>query len=588
MIRFLELTLRNFLQFGNATTTVHLERPGTTLIVGEDMDNTSETAGSNGVGKSTIINALVYALYDKPISKIDKIDQLINTINKKNMEVSLTFIGDDGTQYKVHRYRKMKTGAEGNKVHFYVNGEDKTRVPNGDTNLDIEKAVGMSYDMFVKIVVFDACQDGFLNMKGPEQKAFIEDLFELTVVTERAEKLKKKIKDTKADFEFKQSKVDQLVKEHERHQVLIENAKKRVEIWTSKNARDIEQLFEQLEEIDGVDLEGEAVLHVKAAELKTKLQEQASSIAEKKRAVSVAQTALNKVLNEYKHLKDSKCPYCLQDFANTKQKMEELAGAELELVNTISEVGDQLLAVETDCATTKRQYEEAKALITVKDLEALIDIKNESKNIKRKIAELDLAVNPFTEPLQELIDTKLDPIDHADLNQVKKVLEHQQFLLKLLTKNDSFVRKNLVNKNLPILNKHLRKHLDDLGLPHVVEFTQDLEASISKMGNELHFGLLSNGQRSRLNFGLSIAFKDVRERLHGRTNIVVFDEVLDVGLDAPGVAACAQLIKKMARREGTSIYVISHREEISTVFDRKLVVTLSKNFSYIDQGEMVS
>jgi DNA repair exonuclease SbcCD ATPase subunit len=364
MIRFKTLTLRNFLQFGNNTTVVQLERPGTTLIVGEDLDNSSDGVGSNGVGKSTMINAIAYALYDKPISQFDKIDQLVNNINKKNMEVTLEFVGEDGTEYKVHRMRKMKTGAEGNRVHFYVNGEDKTRTPNGDTNIDIAKAVGMPYDLFVRIVVFDACADGFLSMKGPDQKKFIEELFGLTIITERAKKLKEKIKDTKSEFDAKEAKIEQLTKEHERHQTLIENAKKRVATWTVTNASTIERLFEQLEGIEGVDLEGEAVLHVQVAELKAKLQAFASTIAEKNRAAKTAEAAIKKVKSELVHLRDSKCPYCLQEFANTQAKIDELTAQETELLENIDRIYQETDAVTEQHKKTEQQWKDAYSLIT--------------------------------------------------------------------------------------------------------------------------------------------------------------------------------------------------------------------------------
>lgn len=586
MIKFLSVEMRNFLAYGNAPTHVRLERPGTTLIVGQDLDNQQDdVTGSNGVGKTTMLNAIVYALYDRPIDKLDKIDKLVNNVNKKNMEVKLEFIAENGKHYLIHRMRKMKSGAEGNKVHFYEDGKDITRVPNGDTNIDIAEKIGIPYDLFIRIVVFSATADGFLKQKGPEQKAFIEELVGLTRITEQAERLRKKIKETKIDFNSKQAKVDQLVKEHERHALLIENAKKRVENWKAQNAQTINDLFTKLEAVENVDLEGEALLHAKAGELRTLMQEQSNLIAETKRGLKAVNISLGKVAKELEHLRDSKCPYCMQQFADANAKVVELEKQELELCEEAQLLGDELTLLESAYDKTLLQYNDAHALITVKNLDSLVEIKNESKNIKRRIAELDVAANPFVEPLDELVNADLEPIDHTDLEKTKKLLEHQEFLLKLLTKNDSFVRKTLVSNILPFLNKQLRKHLTDLGLPHVVEFTESLEAKITKMGNELDFQLMSNGQCARIDFGLSVAFKDVRERLHGRTNIVFFDEVLDYGLDGVGVVACAHLLKKIARKEGLSLYVISHRDEVSNMFDKKLVVKMMNGFSCIDEEQ---
>lgn len=113
-IEFLSLSIRNFLSYGNNTTIFPLSKLGTTLIVGEDLDYTSEGTGGNGVGKTTLINALAYAVYDKPVSDISK-DKLVNNINNKNMEVTVDFkIGED--LYKIKRERKSKVGAAGNNV----------------------------------------------------------------------------------------------------------------------------------------------------------------------------------------------------------------------------------------------------------------------------------------------------------------------------------------------------------------------------------------------------------------------------------------------------------------------------------------
>lgn len=582
MIKFLRVTLRNFLTYGNSPTTVELDRASTTLIVGQNLDDTGEGVGSNGVGKTTMLNAIVYALYDKPIGTIEKIDNLVNNINKKNMEVILEFFAENGNHYKIHRMRKMKTGADGNKVHFFENGKDITRTPNSDTNADIARIIGIPYDLFVRIVVFSATEDGFFSMKGNEQKAFIEELFGLTLITQRAEQLKKKIKDTKSDVDFKQTKVDQLVKEHERHATLIESAKKRVAQWKVQNEATIDDLLEQLETVKNVDFEGEAFLHAKASELKVLLQGQTTRISELGRETRTRNTAVTKVTDQLKHLKDSKCPFCLQQFDSAATKIESLESEFHELNEEIEALWAESTKLERQNTKTQKQYDEVRSLITVKNLDELVEIKNEAKNIKRRIVELEQAQNPFEEPLRELEQQELEPIDYSGLEQIRNVLDHQQFLLKLLTKNDSFVRKTLISNNLPFLNKQLKKHLVTLGLPHTVEFTEELDAKISKLGNQIDHNLLSNGQGARLDFALSIAFKDVRERLHGRTNIVFFDEVLDYGLDDIGVVACAKMLKQIALKDNISLYIISHRQEIANMFDKKLVVKMEKGFSYIE------
>jgi DNA repair exonuclease SbcCD ATPase subunit len=160
-----------------------------------------------------------------------------------------------------------------------------------------------------------------------------------------------------------------------------------------------------------------------------------------------------------------------------------------------------------------------------------------------------------------------------------------KFLLKLLTRKDSFVRRVLLNKTLPFLNQRLQDYLTALGLPHQVQFTHEMTASITEFGRLMDFGNLSNGQRARVNLALSFAFRDVLQSMHQRINICLLDEVLDVGLDSVGVTAAARMIKHKARDEGLSLYIISHRDEIDSAFDRVLTVQKSDGFSRIYENE---
>ena len=230
--------------------------------------------------------------------------------------------------------------------------------------------------------------------------------------------------------------------------------------------------------------------------------------------------------------------------------------------------------------TTKRQLQKQ---IQVNNLEELIEIRNQSNTITEKIEELKNATNPFFDPLDELESSKLDQIDYSDINDLTRLREHQQFLLKLLTKKDSFVRKILLNRNLPYLNSRLQYYLKLLGLQHRVEFTHKLTAEISQFGRPLDFGNLSHGQRARVNIGLSFAFRDVLTSLHMPINICMLDEVLDVALDTVGIQAASRMLKRKARDENISLYIISHRDELSLAYDRTMKVQMSKGFSYIQE-----
>ncbi len=112
-----------------------------------------------------------------------------------------------------------------------------------------------------------------------------------------------------------------------------------------------------------------------------------------------------------------------------------------------------------------------------------------------------------------------------------------------------------------------------------------MTAKISEFGNEMEFGNLSGGQRARVNLALSFAFRDVLQSMHDHVNVCILDEVLDVGLDTIGVTAAAKMLKRKARDEKLAIYIISHRDEIDSAFDRKIIVQRSGRFSSLKYEE---
>ena len=200
-----------------------------------------------------------------------------------------------------------------------------------------------------------------------------------------------------------------------------------------------------------------------------------------------------------------------------------------------------------------------------------------------RLIELSEEVNPFIAPLVELEAVKLDETEYDEINKLQKIVDHQKFLIKLLTKSDSFVRKALIDKNIPLLNEHLRIYLKELGLPHKVEFTNTMSASISQLGRPLSFNNLSTGQKARVNLALSWAFRDVLQKMHSPVNFCLLDEVLDVGLCPYGVGAAAKMLKAKAKKDHLTMFIISHRDELNSTFEKTMKVVLERGFSRIEE-----
>lgn len=585
MIKFKSLTIQNFLSFGNVPTIVILDRPGTTLVLGEDLDNTSTGTGANGVGKTTILNALAYSIYDKAISDISK-DNLVNNINKKNMLVVIDF-EVDGTEYKIERARKMKSGAAGNWVHLYKDGKDITPDSVSHTNEKIEKVVGIPYDLFVRIVAFSANHIPFLDLPvrshyAANQTAIIEELFDLKTLSEKAELLKEQIKSTELSLDTQLQKVILIEQEHGRHEKQLESAQRRVINWENKNDNEIQDIEQMLVKVEDIDVDGQKLLYDESDITQTNITFEERTQKKLEREIKDHANIIIKRNKELVHLHDAKCPYCEQQFADTADKIEESEGdienAENELLQLDAQLGNNIIALKS----YEDQLNKIISMITVSDLDELMDISGKKDSYAINLEKLKEQNNPFIEPLDELESIKLEDINRDSINDVREKIDHQKFLLKLLTKKDSFVRKALLNKNIPFLNKKLSGYLKDLGLTHIVEFTHEMTASISQFGRPLDFGNLSNGQRARVNIALSFAFRDVLQSMHGSVNVCMLDEVLDVGLDAIGIQAAAKMLKQKSRDEKISIYIISHKSEINSAFDHKLTVQLSKGFSYLE------
>lgn len=592
ILTFHTLTFRNFMSYGNNTTTITFGKPGTTLIVGENCDNTEEGTGSNGVGKSTILNGLLYAVYDRILNEDVSKDGMINNINKKELEVTLEFTAMSGVRYKIIRQRKMKAGADGNKttlIEYQPDGTGKDiAVDAVGTNKKIEEIIGMPFELFVRIVAFSATSDSFLKLPatsttGPNQRDFIEDLFGLSTITQKADKLKAVIKDTKQAVEAAKSRISLLQAERDRHTQQVANAVKRQQQWELVRAESVAAAEAKLAKIVGVDVEGQRQIYLQCQEVSAAIRAIDAEQTRATKECATYSTQFNALVREIEALAASKCPRCHQHFEGASVEISSKEVELDEMERALEALGVKIAENTSTLTELDELYAELQQQLTVDNIEEIARIQSDAANIKHRVEELKQETNPHDDAVAELDCVTFDVIERGELDDLQKELDHQNFLLKLLTKSDSFVRKSLLNKYLPFLNGRVQHYLQMLGLPHVVEFQEDLSAKISKMGVEIKFGNLSTGQRARVDFAFSIAFKDVRERLHGRANVCLFDEVLDFGLDAVGVMACAKLLKYIARTTESALFIISHRNEIDSVFDSKMTVQMIKDFSYIKQ-----
>jgi len=186
--------------------------------------------------------------------------------------------------------------------------------------------------------------------------------------------------------------------------------------------------------------------------------------------------------------------------------------------------------------------------VTHYDTEAeAIKHSSQVSNLLQQITTKHAETDPYGEQITDMQTKALQDVSYTALNELTRVQDHQDFLLKLLTSKDSFVRKKIIDQNLSYLNSRLTHYLDRIGLPHTVKFQNDLTVSIEELGRELDFDNLSRGERNRLILSMSWAFRDVWESLYSPINLLFIDELIDNGLDTQGVESSLALLKKMSR-----------------------------------------
>ena len=564
MIKLKNLTAKNFMSIGNATQGVNFDRSDLTLVLGENIDLGGDDAGArNGTGKTTILNALSYGLFGSALTNIRK-DNLINRTNSKNMLVTIDF-EVNGESYRIERGRKS------NVLKFYIgeqeqeSKDDNSQGDSRETQQEIERLLGMSHDMFKHIVALNTYTEPFLSLKANEQRTIIEQLLGITLLSEKADLLKEQGKATKDAITQEEYNIKAITDANKRIEEQIESLKRRQTLWTTKHAEDVTKLQSALDNLLEIDIDSEIQSHkdLTAYNQKRKdLQDLNTALTRASSDMDREQKTITKLDKEIAALKDHKCYACGQEMHDSKHEevlsakeasLQEAAVAYGSAEALLLELGDAKSALGELGVQPKVFYDKEEDAIHHRSTVASLQTQ-----LAGKVAETD----PYDEQIEEMKTTALAEIDYTVMNELMRVKEHQEFLLKLLTNKDSFIRKRIIDQNLSYLNARLGYYLDKIGLPHSVKFLNDLSVEIQELGRELDFDNLSRGERNRLILSLSWAFRDVWESLYQPINLLFIDELVDSGLDSSGMESTLAILKKMSRENNKSIWLVSHRDEL--------------------------
>ena len=574
---------------GNVTQAVSLENDNLTLVLGNNVDLGGD-GSRNGTGKTTLVNALSYGIYGNALTNIRK-DNLINKTNGKNMLVTVDF-EYNGSQYRIERgrrpnvFRFLRDGIDLNNTDV-----DEAQGEMRQTQVEVDSVIGMTHSMFKHVVALNTYTEPFLSMRANDQRELIEELLGITELSRKAEALKDVIKETKD--EIKEEEYSLKSKEDANSRILknINDIERRSRIWQEKHDNELSDLEKGLDSLSHVDIKQELANH----QLLKEYTEKKSKLDETNRwidSINSDNEKLSKLIDrvelDIENLKNHKCFACGQELHDDKQ--EEILREKEEL---LGETRTSVLENDTKLKEYEKIISEVGELssppeVFYENLNDAYEHQNSVSVLKEQIETKKRQEDPYTEQIAEMRESSLEELDYSKMNALNSYREHQDFLMKLLTNKDSFIRKKIIDQNLSYLNQRLEFYLDKLGLPHEVKFMSDLTVEITELGRELDFDNLSRGERNRLILGLSWSFRDIFESLYSTVNVLFVDELIDSGMDTNGVESSLAVLKKMQRDRSRSIFLISHRDELYGRVTNVLNVIKENGFTTFSQEDEVS
>jgi len=568
------------MSIGNSTQAIDFNRNDLTLVIGENLDQGGEDGGArNGTGKTTIINALSYALFGQALTKI-KVNNLINKTNAKGMVVAVDF-SKDGINFRVERGRKP------NFLRFYIEGEeqladDESQGDSRETQAELEKLMSMSHDMFKHVLALNTYSEPFLSMRANDQRQIIEQLLGITLLSEKADVLKKELKETKDDIKSEEIRIKTVTESNNKIQETITNLERRQREWKKTHAEKLDDLANKLEDLSHVDIEAELKAHDQLAAFLT-------STTEYKELEKLHGQLLKEVVSNTREMEsakrnqalalDKKCPTCEQGLHDEKHEtlIKDANHALESAVKTEKRLADELDKLEA--LMTEKKVTGTKPVTFYKELHEAHNHNSTLTYLTEQIESHTKEEDPYDEQIIELKNEALTEISYDEINKLANMRDHQDFLLKLLTNKDSYIRKRIIDQNLSFLNSRLGYYLDKIGLPHLVEFKNDLNVEISEFGRDLDFDNLSRGERNRLILSLSWAFRDVWENLYQPVNLLFIDELIDSGMDSIGVDNSLAILKTIARERKKSVWLVSHKDDLALRVNNVLTVTKENGYT---------
>jgi DNA repair exonuclease SbcCD ATPase subunit len=441
MIHFEKLTMRNFMAFGETETSIDLTQPGTTLILGQNMDSSEGTISSNGAAKSTIMQAFLFAIFGKGIDKL-KADEFINLTNGKKMVVSLEFT-KGGKAYRIVRARKP------NSLDLFIDGVSHTLDSMKNTDALIESVIGVPYDVYMLTFFLTAHNTSFLEMTGSEQRTIIESMLSLDTLVKRSESLKEIRKDLEVDVKLLERDYENFSAQNEKTEKNIERLRALYSQWTTEHDSKIESLKMDLDVAKSIDvksIEDEFSSKVEACALFDEIKTEMSNLLIEKSSMEASSERLR---NEYVNIK--------RDISSYKNAQESLDQYEEDRKTAISEISTDLDPNEIE--------------LSISELSATLGSQQVIAENAQKVEKISLEMERMTKQAEDLL-SKMDVLKSGTCFECGQTHYDEEKVVSLQKKVDEIIdvceeKQNEIER--------LEKENDEIGVYDVAELKRQLK-----------------------------------------------------------------------------------------------------------------
>ena len=568
MIKFKKIKWKNFLSTGDQWTEINFQKSNTTLII-----------GSNGAGKSTVLDALTFVLFNKPFRKITK-SQLVNTVNEKDCRIEIEF--SVGTR----EYRVVR-GIKPSIFEIWVgdNMLNQSAAANDQQKYLESNILKLNYKSFTQIVVLGSSSFiPFMQLSAPNRREVIEDLLDIRIFSAMNSVVKDKLRHLRDDI-----KILELRKENLTDKVSMQ--KKFIEEIESRGKQDIKEKVEKKDKF------GSEIITLTTQN--ESLNDSVSGLNQKQEKVTGATKTLLKLNNlkgkmsnkvstltkEHKFFTDNvTCPTCTQNIeesfrlnriAEVETKAKELQDGYKELQFKIKSEQERELQFNTlSKEITKLNNDISQNNTKISGFQRQIsDLESEIQTLTDQLANRNTEHEKLTE-LREQLNTTFD-----ELVEKKEELSYKDYVYNLL--KDGGVKTKIIKKYLPLINKQVNRYLQMMDFYINFKLNEEFSETVeSPIHEDFSYASFSEGEKMRIDLALLFTWREVAAYKNStNTNLLIMDEVFDSSLDGTGTDEFLKIIRFVIK--DANIFVISHKESLLEKFESVIQFEKLKGFSRI-------